>query len=107
MTSLKSVPKTMSSPNDPGAPSFLTSLPPEMRNMIYEILFKRDEPVLVHNAEAYHAEPPQRSDYYDEEDFINNVADFDLCYDSEIACNTEFDYGFDLALSLLLSCRQI
>jgi hypothetical protein len=36
-----------SSPTNPDAPSFLTSLPPEIRNRIYELLFIHDEPLEV------------------------------------------------------------
>jgi hypothetical protein len=36
-----------SSPTNPDAPSFLTSLPPEIRNRIYELLFVHDEPLSV------------------------------------------------------------
>jgi hypothetical protein len=47
------IPKTVSSPADPSAPSFLSTLPPEIRNPIYEVLFKRDGEVLLHDAKAY------------------------------------------------------
>jgi hypothetical protein len=47
------IPKTTSGPANPNQPSFLMTLPPEIRNRIYELLFKRDEPVLLHDGEAY------------------------------------------------------
>lgn len=45
--------KVVSAPADPSAPSILTMLAPEIRNSIYEHLFKRDEPVLLHDPDAY------------------------------------------------------
>lgn len=52
------MPKTTSNAADAGAPSFLTTLPPEIRVMVYEILLWRDGPVLVHNVRAYYAQRP-------------------------------------------------
>jgi hypothetical protein len=60
-----SIPKTISAPADPNAPSFLTTLQPEIRMRVYEVLFKRDERVLVHNAAAYHTEALPASEYHD------------------------------------------
>jgi hypothetical protein len=48
------IPKTVSSPADPDEPSLLTTLPPEIRNIVYEYLFQRDEPILIHNTDAFH-----------------------------------------------------
>jgi hypothetical protein len=45
----KPIPKTVSRPINPDEPSFLTSLPPEGRNRIYDVLFKREEPVLLYS----------------------------------------------------------
>jgi len=101
------IPKTMSTPADPSAPSPLTSLPPEMRNAVYEVLFKRDELVLIHNAEAYHSKPPDRSECADDKDFQPALAAFDRCYDSEIGYDTEFYHGFGLGIPLILACRQL
>jgi hypothetical protein len=39
--------KGRSSPTNPDAPSFLTTLPPEIRNWIYELLFIHDDPLRV------------------------------------------------------------
>lgn len=36
------IPKGVSRPIDPGAPSLLTSLPPEVQYAIYDVLFTRD-----------------------------------------------------------------
>jgi hypothetical protein len=99
--------KTASSPADPNAPSFFTSLPPEMRNAIYEVLFKHDEPVLVHNANAYHAQEPYRDDYTDMEVYMTEVTLFDQISEAEIGADAEFHHGFREALPLLHSCRQI
>jgi hypothetical protein len=47
------IPKVISSLADPSAPSFLRALLPEIRNRVYEALFKRDRPVLLHDAKIY------------------------------------------------------
>jgi hypothetical protein len=52
------IPKTDSNPAEPNSPSFLATLPPELRNRVYEVLFRRNEPVLVHNTSVYHAREP-------------------------------------------------
>ncbi|KAH8723202.1 hypothetical protein GQ44DRAFT_728881 [Phaeosphaeriaceae sp. PMI808] len=75
------IPKTRSLPADQNKQSFLTGLLPEIRVLVYEVLFKRDDPVLVYNAEAYDSNP-------------------------EIPV-AEFVHYFHLGLPLLLSCRQI
>jgi hypothetical protein len=74
----KSIPKTISAPADPNPPSFLTTLQPEIRTCVYEVLFKNDEPVLVHNAAAYHTEAPTASEYHDYYELGEAVEDFDL-----------------------------
>ena len=99
----------MSSPKDPDVPSFLTTLPPEVRNTIYEVLFKRDGSVLIHNAAAYHAKEPQREDYasLDIEKYHDDVKEFDAIYEQDIGGDFEFRHHFQYGLSLLLSCRQV
>ncbi|KAH4080451.1 hypothetical protein HBH46_229970 [Parastagonospora nodorum] len=99
--------KTASSPADPNAPSFLTSLPPEMRNAIYEVLFKREEPVLVHNAHQYHAHEPYRDDQTDMEVYMTEVTLFDQIFEAEIGADAEFHHDLHESLPLLHSCRQI
>lgn len=77
--------------------------------MIYEILFKRGEPVLFHNPDAYHAIEPQRENYSsDGEDYFHeDIDEFESLYESEIDADHEFVHDFYLGLSLLLVCRQI
>jgi len=73
---MQTLPARASSPTDPSAVSFLTKLPPEIRNYVYEILFKRRDRVLLHNADAFH-EPyhqPLSSNRYLEEYFQVNYA---------------------------------
>ncbi|KAF2246650.1 hypothetical protein BU26DRAFT_567002 [Trematosphaeria pertusa] len=41
------IPRGTSHPEDPTAPSFLSTLPAEIRNEVYNLLFKRDEPIVV------------------------------------------------------------
>ncbi|KAH6853011.1 hypothetical protein BKA58DRAFT_450321, partial [Alternaria rosae] len=60
-------------------------------------LFKREDPVLLHNADAYHASHPFRGaleDYYSE-------------YEAGIGKDEGFRHEFHEGLALLSSCRQI
>ncbi|KAI4923732.1 uncharacterized protein J4E92_007706 [Alternaria infectoria] len=86
-----------SSPTNPSAISFLTKFPPEIRNCVYELLFKREDPVLLHNADVYHASHPFRGaleDYYSE-------------YEDGVGKDEAFRHDFHEGLALLSSCRQI
>lgn len=47
------IPKVNSSSIELTAPSFLTTLPPEIRNNVYELLFKGDSPVLLLDVKNY------------------------------------------------------
>lgn len=107
MASVKEIPKTASEPTNPDAPSFLTHLPPEMRNAIYEVLFKRDKPVLVHNASVYHTDEPEQENSRDVSEFTERMHHFDEVYEAEIGGDAEFRYEFHLALPFFRSCRQI
>jgi hypothetical protein len=51
------IPKTPVIPPDPQRPLFLM-LPPEIRNLVYELIFLRDAPVLLHDRRAYYAQKP-------------------------------------------------
>jgi hypothetical protein len=107
MAAFIQIPKTMSSPADPDTPSFLTNLPAEIRNAVYEVLFKRDEPVLLHNAEAYHTIEPPRDIYaapYTRPDFMK---DFHTTFEAEIGRDEEFRHNLANSMPLLRSCRQI
>ncbi|KAI4644652.1 uncharacterized protein J4E79_011089 [Alternaria viburni] len=90
------IPKTTSGPADPHASSILTTLPPEIRNRIYEYLFKRDRPVIVDDGQA-HVELWERSHgiHYTHGSVEQQVRDEDLC-DVFAGCT-----------DLLLSCRQV
>jgi hypothetical protein len=46
------IPKVTSRPAFANKPSFLTSLQPELRNQVYEILFKRENPILIYDRDA-------------------------------------------------------
>lgn len=96
--------KTISSPRDKLAPSFLTTFPAENRNNIYEILYDRDEPVLLHNKAAYRR-------YVDWADNIipNSLTDEgnDPIVKEPRNLHDEFDHGLTGNVSLLHSCRQL
>ncbi|CAN9172883.1 unnamed protein product [Alternaria alternata] len=97
------IPKQVSSPADPKEPSFL-NLPAEIRNRIYELLFTRDEPVLLHNAKAYHAISPQDSHHPHWSDLR---AAFDDAYDNEINQGQFFVHDLQTVTPALLVCRQV
>ncbi|KAF2638251.1 TrkH-domain-containing protein [Massarina eburnea CBS 473.64] len=45
----KEIPSVTSQPEDLGRPSFLTTLPAETRNQVYELLFQRELPIILPN----------------------------------------------------------
>jgi len=100
------IPKQDSHPADPSEPSFLDR-PGEIRNLIYEQLFKRAEPILLHNTDAYHAVEPKRRNYDTDEGFHALTARFEMELESRIGAADEFTHDFYLGLPLLLVCRQI
>lgn len=97
----------MSSSADPSEPSFLATLPAELRNAVYEILFKRDEPVLVHNVAAYLAKEPKMDPIETIEDFADSMREFEERYEEDIGKDSEFAHTLGYGLSLLRFCRQI
>jgi hypothetical protein len=107
MASFMQIEKTISSPEDPSAPSFLTSLSPEIRNAVYEILFLRDEPVLVHNVPDYYPIEPDQDCCRNRWQFEDEMWEFEQAYKEAIDGGIEFSYDFHLALPLFRSCRQI
>jgi hypothetical protein len=102
------IPKTVSSPANPSAPSFLGALPPEIRNRIYEAMFKSDGTVLLHDAKAYRE---QFSDTLRDNLRLNEARDWDdekPFVDVELYVeDQEFNLGFHSSIALLHTCRQI
>ncbi|KAF9692003.1 hypothetical protein EKO04_010137 [Ascochyta lentis] len=101
------IPKTTSSPADASAPSFLTTIPPEVRNAIYAVLFKRDKPVLLHNAKAYLPKRPKRSDHTNDVTYPRCLEWYNEVFEQLLENGREFKLGFGCGLSVLLSCRQM
>lgn len=101
------IPKTLSSPAIAGKPSFLTTLPAEVRNCVYEVLFKRSQHILLHNADAYNPQHPGWVRCGNDERFREAL----LIHDEDLERNRlqEDDFKHDLGggLALLLSCRQV
>jgi hypothetical protein len=101
------IPKTTSGPANPDQPSFLTTLPPEIRNHIYELLLKRDEPVLLHDGKAYRESLYEKlredAQEEDEKEYCEEP-EFDV---EQYVKDDEFHHGFGESIGLLLSCRQI
>ncbi|RYO19150.1 hypothetical protein AA0111_g10515 [Alternaria arborescens] len=102
------IPKQVSGPADPKEPSFL-SLPAEIRNWIYELLFTRDEPVLLHNAKAYHATLPEDlyTPFYGFNRRQQLIDYFDDSYEDEIVQGGIFVHDFQTVTPALLVCRQV
>jgi hypothetical protein len=111
---------------DPAEPLFLT-LPPEIRNMVYELLFKRDEPVRLHDTDEFFAEEPNPEDYrngsecgcwycpdevrakscryYHDLESWEKTAEDDK--ENALAAEEDFRYDFSDGLGLLSCYRQI
>jgi len=68
------IPQTASIPPNNDRPSFLT-LPAEIRNMIYGLLFERDGPVMIHNVRGYYAQKPTPPERAEIEDKFNDEAE--------------------------------
>jgi hypothetical protein len=58
--------RTHSEPINPGQPSFLTTLPAELRNEVYKWLFHRDEPIIYTGSRSWR-DPYFYRDYDHEE----------------------------------------
>ncbi|KAG9187999.1 hypothetical protein G6011_01922 [Alternaria panax] len=95
------IPKPVSRATADSTSTFFTEFPPELRNMVYKLLLKRNTPVLLHNTMVYHTMLPDPTDgahvmesYYERMEYEIDNAD-------------EFRHGFEGTTSLLLTCRQI
>ncbi|KAF2132551.1 hypothetical protein P153DRAFT_354055 [Dothidotthia symphoricarpi CBS 119687] len=114
MAAARSIPiaRTMSSPADPGAPSLITTIPPELRNNIYDLLFKYNSHVLLHDVKEYRARIVYLATevYTDDEDdeFQQKVELRKELEETGVEHLAEDeDFHHDLNISLLLSCRLI
>ena len=101
------MPKAASSPVDPEKASFLTKLPAEMRNIIYELLFKKDEPVLLHNTKAFHPKEPTQLEWPHAEDYSRHKRIYFETYEEDAGLDEEFSHNFCDGINLLLTCRQL
>jgi len=114
-----------SHPTDPSIPSFL-GLPAEIRNAVYELLFKNDGPVFLHNADAFFPQAPDLDDYDDdggprcrcescqyegishyERDRSTWAAAMDNDAEDLKFLEAKFPHGLSDGLGILKSCRQI
>ncbi|KAF2820319.1 hypothetical protein CC86DRAFT_412194 [Ophiobolus disseminans] len=88
---------------DNSEPSFLTTLPPEIRNNIYECVFLRDEPIFIVDAHEY-TKPP----VWDEKRPLIFYDDDDDGYDGYRYVNKPMKaHDCQFAVTLLRTCRQI
>lgn len=97
----------MSRPADPSASSFLVTLPPEVRNAVYEVLFKRDRPVLLHNDDAYYPRQLERACYVDNEAYNVDLKSYRADIEIDIQQGHEFKHDFGAGIQMLLSCLQV
>ena len=101
------IPKTMASLVDPHAPAFVTTFSAEVRNTIYKVFFKHDEPVLLHNTDEYHPGYPSQSKYNNHEYYTDDLKVTEDIFESGIGLDGEFKHGFQHGLPILLCCRQM
>ncbi|KAI1508562.1 hypothetical protein L13192_07210 [Pyrenophora tritici-repentis] len=102
------IPKADSVPMDAEEASFLTTLPAEMRSSIYELLFKKDKPILLHNAAAFHPEEPSQLQWPHTDDaYSQNMREYWESYEEDAGLDEEFRHNFGDGLALLSSCRQL
>ncbi|KAK1908262.1 hypothetical protein P3342_013582 [Pyrenophora teres f. teres] len=101
------IPKADSIPIDPEEASFLTTFPAEMRNLIYDLLFKKDKPILLHNAEAFHPKEPSLEEYFNVDDYALGMQNYWKRYEEDVGLDEEFRHNFGDGLNLLSSCRQL
>ena len=119
--------RTASVPPNNDRPSFLT-LPAEIRNMIYGLLFERDGPVMIHNVRGYYAQKPVEpkggsqsninfdsdDDGEDEHGGPSEYEQYQVSLQAWLGMLEAeeeelriFDHGLSSAFGLLKSCRQI
>lgn len=96
--------QSTSQPADPDAPSFLTTLPAEIRNAVYKILFERDDPIEILDQEEQISYPA-----WLEADFnVSDDEEPDEELEQEAATYMNWkSYDFDRGLNLLRTCRQV
>lgn len=88
---MSAIPKGRSFPQHADEPSFLTTLPPEIRNLSYEILFRKSGPVLLHHKESYYDELSRHG--------------VDLAFIEKLDEDSSFSHGFRMSTPLFRTCR--
>ncbi|KAH7086169.1 hypothetical protein FB567DRAFT_593121 [Paraphoma chrysanthemicola] len=102
------IPRAMSRAADPTLPSILTTLPPELRNRIYDFLYQRADPVLIHDSAACRKQIASTSRHTQSqtEDESGPSADRTLSLKGR-PLGSCFGHGFNDCMGLLVTCRQI
>lgn len=96
-----------SRPIDPEAPSFLTTFPAEIRNRIYELLFKREGPVLLCDMEAFRDIQQSIVMPYSDKETYCMLDLFAPDFDEPLELDPGFVHGFHYGLGLLATCKQL
>ncbi|KAF3002597.1 hypothetical protein E8E13_008470 [Curvularia kusanoi] len=91
--------QAMSEPADPDAPSFLTTLPAEIRNAVYEILFRRCKPIEILDKNEQREWPDWSDEFAEPDDERARI--------EAAIYRTRKTHDFDNGISLLRTCRQI
>jgi hypothetical protein len=97
---LRQIPKTVSSPANPSAPSILRALPPELRNRIYDVLFHCKKPVVLQDAIAHRARCFEVMPWRDIDS--GELNDFEPQTEEE-----QIRHNLAQSMALLQTCRQI
>jgi hypothetical protein len=110
----KAIPKTISQPIDASERSFLTTFPAEIRNRIYELLFTKDVPVLLHDGKTYREnlliDLARDGERYSYEDVGDDLDLEELAKEFDVELHVQdhgFRHHFTGCVSLLQACRQV
>jgi hypothetical protein len=96
------IPRTTSSATTTG-PSLLNTFPPEIRNAIYRLLFKRKDPVLIRNREHVVSKASELRG--DRTNVARQLREYRALCDAESKADAEFDHGFQDVI-FLRTCRH-
>ncbi|KAH7079868.1 hypothetical protein BKA63DRAFT_505230 [Paraphoma chrysanthemicola] len=102
------IPRAMSRAADLTLPSILTTLPPELRNRIYDFLYTRVDPVLLHDSAACSkqvASTPRHTQSQPQDE--SNPGTDRIMYLKGRPLGSCFGHGFNDCMGLLVTCRQI
>jgi hypothetical protein len=92
---------------DPNEPSFLTTLPAELRNEVYKWLFHRDEPIIYTGSWIQQREPEFVERYLDSDDEDDSNSTEDKPTHEELALLRKPPHDIGPVVGVLRTCRQV